>query len=350
MTKSSASPGAIHQAFYLIRGSTLGLTLTLPVVGAATAGPVGLIDALLMLPPAVCFHVFIYVLNDVVDLPVDRTEPRRSQFPLVTGWISPRVALTIALAAVPASLGTAWLTGASASALTVLGLAFAAGAAYDVWGKRAALPPLTDAVQGLAWAGLLAYGAVARGGPTSLTIWLSAYVMALIALVNGLHGSLRDLANDYRCGARTTAIFFGARPQGDRKVTVPAVLMGYAAALQTAVVLTALGAAAAGSGAAATGGAVALLAIASLCLVQAARRSGEPKALHHLGALHVISCLLVLVVLVAGQLSATAAVLLLVVFFGPLAVDAATVSALGWLLRLAWHRRPTVQRVASGGD
>ncbi len=34
------------------------------------------------------FHVFAYVFNDVIDLPVDRTQPRRAGDPLVKGEVS----------------------------------------------------------------------------------------------------------------------------------------------------------------------------------------------------------------------------------------------------------------------
>jgi 4-hydroxybenzoate polyprenyltransferase len=346
VTRPSAEPGVVFQSFRFIRGSTLGFTLTLPVAGAATVGPVGGVDALLVMAPALAFHIFIYVLNDVVDLPLDRSEPRRREFPLVTGAISPRAALTVALAVVPVGLGTAVLSGAPAPALAVLALAFVAGAGYDVWGKRTALPPVTDLVQGLAWAGLLAYGAAASGGPTALTVWLAAYVVTFIVLVNGLHGGLRDLTNDLQHGARTTAILFGARPRTERGVTLPAVLVGYAVILQVGLVLTALAAAATGSGTATTGAVIALLVGASLCLAGATRRAGEPGSLRHLGALHVLTCLLVLVVLTAPRLSPGAVLLLVTVFVGPLAVDRATVSALTWLLG---RRRPPVQRTTVEG-
>ena len=36
-----------------------------------------------------CFHVVAFVLNDIFDLELDRTDPTRVQSPLVAGQISP---------------------------------------------------------------------------------------------------------------------------------------------------------------------------------------------------------------------------------------------------------------------
>ena len=49
-----------------------------------------------------------------------------------------------------------------------------------------------------------------------------------ILLVNGVNSSLRDLANDFAFGARTTAIWLGARPFPPEQFTIPNRLRIYA--------------------------------------------------------------------------------------------------------------------------
>lgn len=162
---------------------------------------------------AVCFHVYAYVLNDVVDLPVDRTHPDRQQDPLVRGAVRPATALGIALAQIPLGFGLLWLTGASPLAWQALAGAFALMAVYDVWGKRCPVPPLTDLAQGLAWGAMAYVGAgLTTRPPVMLTHVLFAYAAAHILLINGIHGGLRDLANDLQAGRVSTAAFLGARP------------------------------------------------------------------------------------------------------------------------------------------
>jgi 1,4-dihydroxy-2-naphthoate octaprenyltransferase len=54
---------------------------------------------------------------------------------------------------------------------------------------------------------------------------VAAYVAVFTLFFNGIHGSLRDLENDFASGARTTAIFLGARPaRDDEDAHVPTAL------------------------------------------------------------------------------------------------------------------------------
>ena len=89
-------------------------------------------------------------------------------------------------------------------------------AAYNLWGKRCPVPPLTDLVQGIAWGSLAIYAAYVLGAaPVPMTWMVAAYAVGYTLFMNGVHGGLRDLVNDVGRGARTTAIFLGARPAPD---------------------------------------------------------------------------------------------------------------------------------------
>jgi 4-hydroxybenzoate polyprenyltransferase len=186
----------------------------LPLLGASTVRrdlTGGQIAALLSV--ALCFHVYSYVLNDVMDLPIDRTEPQRQQDPLVRGAIAPGVALTIALIPIPLTVPlTVWL-GGGPSAYTTLAAGFALMAVYNIWGKHCRVPPLTDCAQGVAWGSLALYAAVAVGGEPNVLTWaVATYATGFLLFINGIHGGLRDLDNDIASGAHTTAIFLGTRP------------------------------------------------------------------------------------------------------------------------------------------
>jgi 4-hydroxybenzoate polyprenyltransferase len=167
----------------------------------------------LLLLVAVAFHVYAFVLNDVIDLPIDRTQPRRLRDPLVRGAIRPSQALALALIQPAlAILLTVWL-GGGLRELGILAVAFGAMGAYNFWGKRCPAPPVTDFVQGLAWGCLPIYAAYVLGAvPNRLTWMVAAYAVGYTLFMNGVHGGLRDLRNDLGQGAQTTAIFLGARP------------------------------------------------------------------------------------------------------------------------------------------
>jgi 4-hydroxybenzoate polyprenyltransferase len=81
------------------------LTAILPLLGGVSASSqLTAFRIAVVLVVAGCFHIFAYVLNDVIDLPVDRTQSLRQRDPLVSGIISPRRALGIALVQIPLAL------------------------------------------------------------------------------------------------------------------------------------------------------------------------------------------------------------------------------------------------------
>ncbi len=217
-----------------VRFHTLGFSLTLPLLGAATvvARPTprelaGVVTA------AIAFHIFAYVLNDVVDLPVDRTEPQRATYPLVKGTIGRWQALGIALAQLPLALAVTAYLGGGAPAFAAIGSSFALMALYNLCGKRTRWPPLTDAAQATAWGALALYGALVVAGQTSrLTGVIVAFVVVFILMINGVHASLRDLPNDLARDMRTTAILAGVRPGNGIALYVPRRFSAYMWTLQ----------------------------------------------------------------------------------------------------------------------
>ena len=197
----------------LIRIDMLAFICVLVLLGAVSASPDltwGQVGALLGV--AIGFNVYGFVFNDVMGLALDRTEPRRARCPLVRGTLTRRRAMLLALAPIPAILILTASLGGGAQAYALILLSFGLVAVYNFWGKRFVLPPLTDLVLGLSSASLVMYGAVVVGAPSGLTLVVASYAALHTALIT-LHGALRDLANDTRCGAFTSAILFGAKEE-----------------------------------------------------------------------------------------------------------------------------------------
>jgi 4-hydroxybenzoate polyprenyltransferase len=217
----------------------MGVTVLYPIVGlATTTGEASVGDWLRLSAVGVLFHVYAYVANDVIDLPIDRTDPRRERDPMVNGHLSPQWGLWIALAALP--LMSLLLINepfrvavALAAAVGLLGL-------YDVAGKTIPIPFLADFVQGAGWAALVLVGVGVGGRPNAATWWATGFVVVLVAMVNGVHGAVRDIENDRQAGAKTTAVVLGARIREGGLVLRPTILV-YAAVLQTAIGATLAG-------------------------------------------------------------------------------------------------------------
>jgi 4-hydroxybenzoate polyprenyltransferase len=315
----------IVDAYLALRISTLGFSTMLPLVGAAAVAPgFDAARAAWLLAIALAFHIFAYVLNDVVDLPVDRSEPLRADSPLVRGVITRRQAGTLALLQLPLAFALALAGGLPPAAQAWLGLAFAAMTLYDVYGKRCAWPLLTDAVQSAGWCALMLTGAA--GAPPAVDApmgWLCAYVFLCVMLVNGVHGALRDLANDRRCGARTTAAWFGAQAGEGSAVSVPAPLVRYALALQAGLIVSAIGAWSsldyvvpfhAMAGAAAASGA---MIAATGSLLRALGHARDRRTLVSTGAVNIVATLLVLPALVAPRMGTAGTLVLAAAFALP---------------------------------
>lgn len=228
--------------YRFIRFAALSFTLPLAPLGALTATPaLGVREWLGLLAIGLAFHVFAYVSNDLVDLPLDRSEPLRRHYPLVTGAISPRLALVVAVIQVPLAFlvagtffdqpgGTVWLV-----------LAFVAMTGYNLYGKRLALPILGDGVQAFAWASLFLFGrTIVSHQSDPMTNLLAAYFFVYVLLINGIHGGLRDLENDRRSGAQTTAVWMGAKVERDGGLVLPIQLTSYALVLQILLIAIAV--------------------------------------------------------------------------------------------------------------
>lgn len=223
----------------LIRFGAIGLSTLMPLLGFGTVVVEPTTKLIVgLLGVALTYHIFGYVLNDVVDLPVDRLQPQRQKSPLVRGAISPSQALLLALLQLPLMFGIAWWLGASLPSYIALGIGVVCTVIYDLWGKKTAVPPLTDLVQGIAWGMLALFGALATNAPLTLETWLvTAYVALFIVQVNGVPASLRDLETDREAGLITTALYFNAKPLPNQGFVLSKQLKLYSVGVQTAVFL-----------------------------------------------------------------------------------------------------------------
>jgi 4-hydroxybenzoate polyprenyltransferase len=218
-----------------IRVFSLGATLLPLLVGVSTArGEVTVGAVAWAVLFGILFHVFADVANDVMDLSIDRTDPRRMREPLVLGSIKPELALMVALLAVPVMLGCVLFSDAERSAGPLVAAIVLIGG-YDIVGKSIPMPFVADVLEGAGGGALVFAGAGLAGGATTATLWAAGFAATYVAMANGLHGAIRDVQNDARVGARTTAVLLGVRIDGGTRVTVPRSVVVQAVTLQAAM-------------------------------------------------------------------------------------------------------------------
>lgn len=312
-----------QSAAQLGRTSLLGVTFIFVLLGVAAGGrQVSAPTLALALVGALAFHLAVYAANDIVDLPIDRTEPRRATSPLVRGNVTTRqMTVTVGVACLAALLAA--LALAAFAALAAMAASLALLLVYDVWGKRCPVPPLTDLAQGLGWAALVVFGSAAAGGARPATAWLALYVTVSILLVNGVHGAVRDLANDARHGARTTAMWLGGSTDAGGAAHLPARLWAYGIVLHildVGVLVAALATADAGRGPE-----LAIVVLGGLgCLVvlcAGLAHVDRPRASWGAGFAYIIAMLVLPATLVVDHLRGSVLIAIVVLFAVPWAAS-----------------------------
>lgn len=223
-----------------IRLHYVGYPWMLILLGAAFAAAPSLtaakVGALLLV--GLSFHIYSCVLNDVIDLDIDRTQVRRRNDPLVRGSIDRTTAHVFALIQLPIMALVTQLLRGDGVALLLIAVACVLMGIYNRWGKLCPIPPLTDLLQGVAWGTLALYGAWVAGGLAPIPWVVFAYGAGFMFLINGIHGGLRDLANDVSCKRTNTALFLGARPGGSDPYAVFSTwrIVAFAFAIQSAMI------------------------------------------------------------------------------------------------------------------
>ena len=314
----------LRDLYLTIRVSTLGFTLLLPLLGAVSAQrTLTISSACALIAVGIAFHIFAYVLNDVVDLPIDRTEPMRADSPLVRGTIRRTTALWLALLQLPIGFAFALLAGAGPLALAMLGAAFAGLAIYDLYGKRCRWPLLTDVIESFGFCALVFFGTCLVGEPRDDTAWLSGLVFVYVLLITGVHGSVRDLTTDHARGAQTTAIWLGTYPAAESAVKLSGALIAYAFVLQGAMAILAffalesLGLGHTEYWQAAAPIVVAL--VAGTILLMFVLRGGDRRRLMGFGVLHTVLTMMIMPALYVPVLNAASISVLAAVFAIPVA-------------------------------
>lgn len=174
----------------------------------------------------VLFHYAGVLVNDAMDVDVDRLTDRRLRSPMVTGEVSPAVGLTAGLGCTVSALAVS-TSGLLAGALGAMLL-------YNLAGKRSRIPLVMDLVQGVGW-GLFVLWA-SSGGPTGARqLFVAAAITVYMTQVNAVHGGVRDAMVDAGAGRYTTALLLGVTG-----TTIPARMRAVAYACHAALTVLAV--------------------------------------------------------------------------------------------------------------
>lgn len=198
----------------------LSVAIIFPLIGAATAkGTLTGYHVIGILLGAIAFHIYVSLLNDIVDLPLDRTNPARADYPLVSGKISLGFAIFLTFIQIPIAAAIIYWQGGGSWAFVAMAVGLGMMTIYNGWGKKTPFPLLIDLIQGVGFSALTIYGASLVGDLTLMS-WIG-FALGVIWMVQmNLLGGLRDLHSDLAFGVYTTPMQLGIRPAG-KEETIP---------------------------------------------------------------------------------------------------------------------------------
>ncbi len=227
----------LSDTLVIIRFAAFGSTMVMVLLGAASASPdLSVAKIVALISASFFFHGFVYISNDLIDLDIDRTQKVRIDSPLVQGHFSRISLLIFALLELLLCFLITLESNNPSAAIFFLAVSIACMTVYNLWGKRANLPLLTDSIQGVGWGAFTLYGATFAHGklePLNLVVFAFFFVYTLI--VSGVHANLRDLPNDLDHDVLTTPIVLGVRPDAQGRLKLSRRLIAYAIVLQLAL-------------------------------------------------------------------------------------------------------------------
>jgi len=171
----------------------------------------------------VFMHIFIFVLNEYIDVDIDRLSPDLSEKPLVKGSVSMQGALAVVITSVSLTYILTFIYFLDLWVIVALTLSHICGVIYDVWGKK--FPGSDFVLAGwIFW--FCIYGAcVADTSLSLLELPLIIYIIAglgftQIVFNNAVEGGLKDVDHDHIGDARTLATVLGVKvKKGKLKVS-----------------------------------------------------------------------------------------------------------------------------------
>ena len=220
----------------------MGLTGVAPVLGALSMWNIGetsLLNLAVLFAIGCFSHVYGFVINDIMDVKVDKLSKELLTRPLVSGNITVKKAAIFAVGCMILSFLFSLIFYENLSSylflLGILLVAYLLATVYDFGSKKY---PGMDFFVASAVFFLIIFGAATVGFPTQLA-WVVALIGGLqVLFMNMINGAIKDIDHDAKGMANTLAIKLGAKTQAG-VVTLPAAFktVGYLVELTRTVLV-----------------------------------------------------------------------------------------------------------------
>jgi 4-hydroxybenzoate polyprenyltransferase len=213
----------IREYLKLARSFNAVLTGISPVMGAIAMQQYDIFTLLVLFIIGFLGHSFGFVFNDIIDFKIDKSSSEISDRPLISGTISPRKAWFFAIFCIALAFFIAGIIAVNPSSffnslpnnyipLLILAASAASIVLYDLISKKL---PMMDIFVAIGIFFFILYGASTQVYDLSTITPLTWFVCVLgsiqVLFMQIVAGGLKDIENDYKEGAKTTAIRLGVR-------------------------------------------------------------------------------------------------------------------------------------------
>lgn len=203
----------------LLRLPGIGALGTTTLIGALTVGVYDLVDLGIVFLIGSFSAVFGFLLNDYADVELDNLVDDLKKKPLVSGDVSKRSALMIAILLI---LSTFFLISLlyfekpidtyKFYAILCIILAGILGSVYDLFGKKIVG---SDFLVSISMSLVFLFGALSFGQPTTITWIIFILTFNQSLHMNAVEGGIKDADHDYKMGVTNIALSSGVKVEGN---------------------------------------------------------------------------------------------------------------------------------------
>jgi 4-hydroxybenzoate polyprenyltransferase len=216
-----------------LRLKALGVS-TIAVIGALSVrGTIEVSQFLILFFIGALYNSLGFVLNDYVDLEIDKGSKELFDRPLVKKTISKKTALSIIILFYVLIISTGILFFHNFLSLLFLSLSLIFGTIYDCYGKKFFGSDVTLSVS---VAFLCLFGAATASTEIRLlTIIIASIYFMHVLFFNIIEGGFKDADNDRKYGAKTTASYLGVTNQPEVNIPLTFKILTLAIEIITAI-------------------------------------------------------------------------------------------------------------------
>jgi 4-hydroxybenzoate polyprenyltransferase len=190
-----------------------------PLIGALIVGMRDLILLGIIFVVGLFFHIFGHVLNDYLDIAVDKKSAELKDKPLISGITPASHAIAIIVIAIVIPYILIIIFFPTIYTILFFSLALLFGGLYDIYGKK--IPGISDAILGSSFTFSYFFGvSTVTISFTNLVFIVGALIFVGIIFANVVEGGLKDVDHDYLGGKKTLATIMGVKvKEGKLKIS-----------------------------------------------------------------------------------------------------------------------------------